>query len=259
MKTAFALMTSSEVAEAAGRGATVLLPMGTCEVNGPQLPVGYDYLLSAALAEQVALRTNSVWLPPIAYGVSEALGSFPGTVFVPHEVLAAQLDGVLRSLIRHGFDHIVLINNHSPNQYPAEYVCRAIRRDTGLLIASVFPGQLAMSLSKDLYADEPGAFGHGGEPSTSLMLHLQPDSVRLDLMAPAEIKAFQGLEVTSPSTARFGDSEVNLFLDLSELSEIGGWGDAGHASAKRGAAIFDRMVEYCSGFVRRFHEINTRT
>ncbi len=257
MKTFLPLMTSVESAEAVGRGAAVLLPIGTCEVNGPQLPVGYDYLVSSALAEEVAGRTSGVWLPPITYGVSEAMASFPGTVSVPHPVLAAQVEGILRSLVRHGFTHVVVVNNHIPNQYPVEYVCRALRRETGVLVASLFPSQIARDVSSDLYDEEPDALGHGAEPGTSLMLHLHPSAVRMDLVRPSRRRRFQGLEVVSPFAARFGGSEVNLYLDLDDITDTGGWADPSHASAERGAIIFERMVRYTEAFVLRFQEIQT--
>lgn len=137
MKTFLPLMSSHEAREAATRGAVVLLPIGTVEGNGPQMPMGYDYLVSEAVARQVAERTEGIWLPPIAFGVSEILAGFPGTIAIPAELLSQQVEHVLRSLIRHGFDHIVLINNHIPNQQPAEDAARRIRKETGVLVAAV--------------------------------------------------------------------------------------------------------------------------
>ncbi|MEV7908274.1 creatininase family protein, partial [Streptomyces anulatus] len=170
MKTYLPLMTWVEARDAARAGRVALVPVGTTDANGPQLPTGFDHLVAAALAEQAAERTGGVWLPPIAFGVSEALAGFPGTVSVSPQLLGAQIEAVLGSLIAGGFEHVILINNHGPNQYPAEYACREVRRRTGVLVATINPAQLARDLWADLF---PGAeIGHGAEPGTSLLMHL---------------------------------------------------------------------------------------
>src|SRR5215472_16420830 len=192
-KTFLPLMTSVEAREAMDRGAIAILPIGTIEGNGAHQLLGFDYLMAAALAEQAAERTQDVWLPPITYGVSEALMDLPGSIAVPNETFAALVEAVVRSLIYHGFDHVLLLNSHIPNQFPAEYACRKIRRETGILVASISPGPLASDLSRDLFSGG-NSYGHGGEPGTSLMLHLFPEAVRLDLMEGGHVPSFQGLE-----------------------------------------------------------------
>lgn len=257
-KSFFPLMTQVEAREAAARGSVVLLPVGTVEANGPVTPLGYDYLVAEALARQVAERTGNVWLPPIAYGVSEVLSAFPGTLFVRAELLSAQIESVVRSLIQHGFDHIVLVNNHIPNQQPAEDALRRIRRETGVLCASIYPAQLARDLSTDLYAGIEHTFGHGSEPGTSLMLHLYPEAVRADLGEPWAMREFQGFKVISPFAVRHESSQVNLYLDLAEVSDIAAWADPTQASEERGAELMQRMVDFSVSFVERFATMDTK-
>jgi creatinine amidohydrolase len=251
-------MSSLEAEEAAQRGAVVLLPIGTVEGNGPQMPMGYDYLFAEAVAREVAERTGELYLPPITYGVSEILSGFPGTVFVTPEILQAQVESILRSLIKHRFEHILIVNNHIPNLYPVEAACRLIRKETGVLVASTYPGLLAKTLTEDIYGGEPETVGHGAEPGTSLMLHLHPDVVRMDLARTGTIKPFEGFDVISPFAVRHGTSEVNLYLDLDELTDYGGWADPTRASAEKGAEVMRRIVEFLASFVERFRELDTR-
>jgi creatinine amidohydrolase len=250
-------MTTVEAGEAASRDDVVLLPIGTMEVNGPQLPLGYDYLVAAALAEAVCDSADAIWLPPITFGVSEALASFPGTVWITPSTLGEQVERILLSLIDHGFKHIVTLNNHIPNQYPVEYATRSVRRKTGVVVASIFPAQLARDLTTDIYKGREREMGHGGEPSTSLMLHLHPEAVRMDLASARTIQPFDGLNVISPLEVQFGQSRVNLFLDVGDLSETGGWGDPSQASAEVGAEVFKRMVAYVVDFVATFRKVGT--
>jgi creatinine amidohydrolase len=251
MKTFLPLMTPAEVKEAIARQAPVLVPIGTTEVNGPHLPLGYDYLVAAALAERVSERVAGIWLPPITFGVSEALSSFPGTIWVKPATLGEQAYAVLSALIEHGFRQIFVLNNHIPNQYPVEYAIRELRRQTGVVIPSIFPAQLARELGPDLFG-KPEEMGHGGEPSTSIMLALYPEAVRTDLFAPRTIRAFRGLDVISPLETSFQGSHVGLFLDIGDLTETGGWGDPTQATAERGWEIITRMVDFICHFITQF-------
>jgi creatinine amidohydrolase len=257
-KSFFPLLTQVEAREAAESGKVVMLPIGTVEGNGPVTPLGYDYLVAESLAKEVAERTGNLWLPPIAFGVSEVLSAFPGTVFIRAELLSAIVESVLQSLIRHGFDHIVLVNNHIPNQQPAEDAVRRVRRETGVLCAALYPAQLARDLSKDLYEGMDGTIGHGSEPGTSIMLHLYPKAVRNDLAEPWPKRDFQGFEIISPFALKHGESQVNVYLELEEVSETGGWADPTQASAERGKEIMRRMVEFSISFLERFAMMDTR-
>ena len=256
-KTFLPLMTQVEAGEAVKRGAIVLMPIGTVEANGPSTPLGYDYLVAEALARNVAERTGDVWLPPIAFGVSEILSGFPGTVFVSAELLSQQIESVLRSLILHGFDKIVLVNNHIPNQQPAQDASRRVRKDTGVLVPSIYPGQLARDLTHDLYEGLEDSIGHGSEPGGSLMMHLHPGSVRTDLARVAPINSFNGFEVLSPFAVKHENSQVNMYLDLHEVSSQGSWADSTKADAERGAEIMRRMEEFVISFLERFRDMGS--
>jgi creatinine amidohydrolase len=142
---------------------------------------------------------------------------------------------------------------------PVEYATRAVRRRTGVVVPSIFPAQLSRDLTADIYEGRGAEMGHGAEPSTSLMLHLFPDAVRMDLASAREIRPFDGLNVISPLEVQFGQSRVNLFLDVGDLSETGGWGDPSQASAERGAEVFRRMVAYVVDFVATFRKVDTTT
>lgn len=258
MKTFYPHLTWVEAAEAAEAGRVAILPIGTVDANGPLTPMGFDYLVAAALAEEVAERTGSLWLPPLAYGVSEALDGFPGTITMPPEHLATQADAVVRSLIRAGFSHVLLLTNHGPNQFPIEYALRRIRRDTGVLVASINPAQLSTDLRGTIFDGANPAIGHGAEPGVSLLMHVAPGSVDL---APAERRGksdFQGLEVITPTEVRFGASRVNLFLELEEVSPTAGWADPTEASAEKGEALFSAMADYITEFIGTFRDMDTR-
>ena len=106
MKSFLPLMTWVEAQEAARSGAVALVPIGSTDANGPQNATGMDFLISSALAERAAARTGSIYLPPLTYGVSDGLKGFPGTIGFTPQMLGEQVESVVKSLIRGGFEHI---------------------------------------------------------------------------------------------------------------------------------------------------------
>ena len=72
-------MTSAELAEAIKNGTdTVIIPGGAYEVYGPQLPLGSDTIVSLAVCERVAAKTNAIIGPCFEVGESASLYQFPG-------------------------------------------------------------------------------------------------------------------------------------------------------------------------------------
>lgn len=249
------LMNWRQAKDAAARDAVAIVPIGTVEANGPRLPLGYDALVSEALAKQAAERTNDVWLPPIFYGVSEAIDAFPGTISVSPGLLAENIGNVLDGLDRSGFGKILLITHHGPNQTPAEIAGRNFRRRTGRLIASINPARIAQDLGGDLF--RPEEMGHGAEPAVSLMMHLHPGSVA-DVGSSDQAKGVViGLPVSTPNSVVFGKSEVDMFLQLEEVSPTSAWGNSTGSSKERGAELFSRMLDYTVAFLKHLQEQDT--
>lgn len=257
MKTYFPTMSTREIRDAAERGAVALLPIGTVEGNGP-LPLGYDYLVPMELAKAAAQENGDVWLPPLTYGVSDSILAFPGTIAISPDLLQRQIEAVVGGLIDSGFSHVCLVTYHIPNQYPASVAMRNIRKETGVIVASVNPGSLQADLRGDLFAGDEAAFGHGGEPGASLLAFLYPGSVRTDLAAPRPKGDYQDLELLSPMEAKFGASRVGLPVELEAVAPSSGWGDAGRGSAERGEELFRRMAAYLAEFTRHFRTMDTR-
>lgn len=242
--------------DAAARDAVAIVPIGTVEANGPQLPLGYDTLVSEALAKQAAEQTNNVWLPPVFYGVSEAIDAFPGTISVSQAFLAQQIEGIIDGLERSGFSKILLITHHGPNQAAAEIAGRNFRRRTGQLVASINPARIARDLGGGLFsADE---LGHGAEPSMSLMMHLHPDTVSDGGPTDPVKSTVMGLSVSTPNSVVFGKSEVDIFLQLEEVSPTSGWGNSTGGSKERGAELFSRMLDYTVAFLDHLHSQEAR-
>lgn len=256
MKHLLSHMTWVEARDAAQAGRVAIVPIGSIEGNGPRNVTGYDFFVSNALAREAAERTGSVWLPAVPYGIPDGLENFPGTIAMTVDIMVELVESILRSLIRGGFKHILLITNHGPNQYPTEVACRNIGKEAGLVVASINPAAVATDLRGDLFKAEE--IGHGSEPGTSLMMHLQPGMVRAEVGETRTKNDWQGLEVVSPSEVKFGDTRINLYLSVEELSPTSSWGDHSLANAERGKVLFGRMLDHVCGFIERFKTMDTR-
>lgn len=259
MKTFLALMTPSEIAAAARRGAIVLVPIGTVDAQGPHMPLGYDYLIAEELARRTCELTHDIWMPPVCYGVSEALINFAGTISITVDTLRDLVKSIVGSLIQHGFDHVVLITNHNPNILAIEQACRDIRRQTGILVPSAMPSVIAQDVAQQVLHMDPSAGGHGANPHASLMRFMFPEDFRLDLAATTPMKTLGPYQILSPFAIKYEGTSVNIFLDLEDLSDSGSWGDATSANAELGETVLNSMVRFLVSFVQSFKSFDVRT
>ena len=94
---------------------TALLPVGATEGHGSHLPLNTDSVQSEAVAERVAERLNAFLLPGIAFGNSQVLGDFKGTVSVSPNTLATTVKEIGHCLLDQGFRRIVVLNGHGGN------------------------------------------------------------------------------------------------------------------------------------------------
>jgi creatinine amidohydrolase len=256
-KSYVARMVWPEVEEARARNAVILVPLASIEPSGRHSVMGGELFIVDYFAEEVAARTESLRLPTLPFGYAPNFLGFPGAVSLRPETLAAVLGDVCRSVLLHGFDHVLIVNNHSGNEPIVEQAARAIKRDTGVLLASVLLPPIMQAVSKDLYADLGRVHGHGGEPGVSARLFLCPEDMRLDLAVPSEPQTYHGLKV-SGTTVQQGQARWSLYLDFGDTNPSGGTGDATGANAERGRVIMERLVASGVEIVNVFRRVPTR-
>src|SRR5262245_5017645 len=112
-------LTWEEVASYLERDKIAIVPIGATEEHGPAGVLGVDSYVAITLAEDAAQRANVLVTPPIWFGDSEHHGGFPGTISIRPETLTLLVRDVARSLARHGFDRIILINGHKGSNLAA--------------------------------------------------------------------------------------------------------------------------------------------
>lgn len=250
-------MTWQMVEEVAERRIPVLIPLGTLEMQGLHSPMGHDYIVAERLAAAVAEREECLVCPTVPFGYSHFSKPVPGTVSLRPETLRHLVTDIAESLLRHGFKHLIFINNHGLNEPILGHVADEVRERHGVSIASVFPSKLAQDLGDDLYETQEGVFAHGGEPTVSLMMYLTPEDMqRMDEAQPREYYSpIDQFELTGPGSVRVGDSSVNVYMDITLIAPTGGGGNASAASAEKGRIMFERMVDLVADFVTQFKQV----
>ena len=112
-------LTAADLREKAQAGAVVLLPVGSMEQHGPHLPVGVDTFLSEgvcrAAAEAIAADMAVVVAPTLWCGMAEHHMAYGGTFTLDIPTYRAVLLCLLKSLERHGFKRVLIVNGHGGN------------------------------------------------------------------------------------------------------------------------------------------------
>lgn len=176
-------LTSQEVERYLERDSIALVPVGSTEQHGPAGVLGVDAYVAISLAEDTAQRADVVCSPPIWFGDSSHHGGFPGTLSVRPETLTALVRDVCRSLARHGFDRIVLINGHKGSNLPALISAVRVLHEEELpnvLFAVADPLHLARSAAPNIKETNEH---HGGELELLQVLYRYPDRIRVDRLS----------------------------------------------------------------------------
>ena len=124
-------MTWPEVAEAAEKGAVMLVPLGVIEQHGPHLPLGTDIYAATTLCSLIRgelekLGVPSVIAPPYYFGINKTTGMFPGSISVKSESMISMLSDLLVNYMEHGFKQQFIINHHGDPKHNSA-ILEAIR------------------------------------------------------------------------------------------------------------------------------------
>ena len=224
-------------------------PLGAVEQHGPHLPFNTDLLVADRVAHAAVGRVGDdldVWLlPPLAYTKSNEHAWSAGTIWLSATTLLAVLDDIGRCVATTEARKLVFLNGHGGNSALVGVANREIRLAHGLMTFLAHPG-VPPDQGGESAADELGMGIHGGEDETSLMLHLAPHLVDMDL-ATRNVPE----KLADNAHVRFG-GKVGFGWLSDDFGPDGHIGDPTGATAERGRRIFDAAVD---GFCAALGEI----
>jgi creatinine amidohydrolase len=184
-------LTWPEIKQAIADGkTTAVFACGAVEQHGPHLPTGTDDYLGTAIAERAArIAGNALVAPTIRPGLSEHHMHFAGSFTLRPSTFVALIEDYCESLVRHGFERIVIFPSHGGNA--------DTMKAHAPLLAHAFQGRCDVVVSTrsnrfqrmgELLAERGVTIGragaHAGYTETSMMLDYRPELVEMDSAEP---------------------------------------------------------------------------
>jgi creatinine amidohydrolase len=225
-------LTAEDLRAKAKADAVVILPVASIEQHGPHLPVGVDTILTEAVctrAAQAATKAPVVVAPVLWCGMAEHHMAFGGTFTFDIPTYRAVLLCFLKSIERHGFKRVFIVNGHGGNKTALNAFLPDFAVETGLAIRAATYFDVAPDAMKQILEDQEGV-RHACEAETSMMLVAAPETVKRERFPEAFGPAF--------SHAPSGLPAVQRFTSFKEFSASGVIGDARRANADKGERLF---------------------
>jgi creatinine amidohydrolase len=229
-------MTWVEWQAAVAAGAPILLPIGSTEQHGPQLPLGTDVTIPRTICERVAPAIGAIVAPAMPYGYksqpkSGGGQSFPGTTSLDAHTFSLVIRDIVRDLGLHGVRRIAVLNGHFENAWPLveglDLAMRELRRDGihDMILLRLELGDFVRRETLDRIFPKgfPGIeLEHASLLETSIMLAMKPELVKPELIpsdGPAKFPLYDRLPFADglvPPSGVLADARGSS-------AEIGNW------------------------------------
>ena len=233
---AWARLTAAEIQARAKPETVVLIPVASIEQHGPHLATGVDMWLATAIAERTARKlqaagTTTLVTPCIWSGLAEHHMAFGGTLTLDSGGFAAVLGGISRSVAQHGFRRLALVNGHGGNIEAIATAAIDLTVALGVPVVGVTYWLANADTFGEILETQTNVM-HACEAETSMMMAIQPGSVRRENIARA-------VPTRAISPAPPGFKRHRSFAGMTDTGVIG---DPRAASAEKG----ERLLEVAS-------------
>jgi len=234
----------------------LLLPLGSTEDHGPNLPMG-DFATAEILAGKIAARCMASGVPTFAapalpFGVADYFGAAPGGMAISAASFRGVLTDLLEGFRRQGLSRVVILNGHGGNAPVIHEVTLALKAARGQIVPSFYLWKIARALMERVTGPEfYPRFGHGGEPLLSLTCALRPEACPAPTVSAPRAGAMLGLPVNGFGTVDFEGVPVDVPAEFDAVPNAAIRAAAG-GDAALGAAVADELVAIGCRFVQHF-------
>ncbi len=241
MEVEWAKLKAGELEELAAREAIVVLPVAAMEQHGPHLPVMVDTLLCGEVARRGALRASGrhpvVVAPTVWSGLSEHHMPFGGTFTLDFATFRSLIECLCRSLERHGFRRVLLLNGHGGNVAALRVVVDELR-GLDMRLATATYWQVDPVAIADILERQSGV-QHACEAETSMVMALRPELVDTSRLEEARC--------VDPGRVAGQAQAVHSAMKFEERTPSGAIGDPTAASAETGEKLLEAAATAVAG------------
>jgi creatinine amidohydrolase len=212
----------AEVAAIVTNDPRLIVPVGTCEQHGKHLPLGCDTLIAERLADDLSAEFGVLRAPTLEYGVNVVTErGYVGSSSLRKKTLHRLLNDLLDSWELTGFREFILLTAHEHDPH-LEALSTVVTSQARVRVVDIFGVDLSDLLDGQR---EPM---HGDEVDTSLMLHIAPHLVAMELaqdymMSRDEVRRYRRGWLSVPTASAGSIGRPTL------------------ATAAKGAALYERI------------------
>lgn len=214
-----------------------IIPVGSIEQHGPQLPVMTDWAIATYLGERIAARLDAFMIPALPISTCREHMGKRGSVWMEATTFYQMMTDVVLSLKTQGFKKVVILQCHG-----GIFIMTPLVRDLNarhnpdLMVALIdFGNALRSGDCEDDIFETKGEL-HAGESETSMILHIAPETVHMD------------------RAVDFIPKEPRPYLSYGSIfraSPAGIWGHPSKATAEKGRRVLDAYVDYAEAETAR--------
>ncbi|MDQ5807790.1 MAG: creatininase family protein [Actinomycetota bacterium] len=252
----------------------VMIPIASLEQHGPHLPLLTDTIQADEIARRAAHKAQVLYTPCVWMGYSPQHmydpGAGTGTITIRPNLLLELWYDIGRSLIHHGFNKLIFVNNHGSNTKIVEPMLRRLRYDTGALVGlSRLYGERYLALIDDIMENPPEETPgwHSSELETSQVLAHDEGLVRMDRAVHQEPQRPTALpdSFVKPDGApdvEFQGHQFFMFAnDHQEFTPSGIIGNPFRATADKGERTYERYSDHLAAALKEFEglEVDVHT
>ena len=239
----------------AAEQAVVVLPLGAIEQHGPHMAVSTDtdIVTMVAMGAEEILGDKIVLAPTLPIGSSHHHLEYGGTLSLSPALYTQVIVDLVSSLLQNGFRRIVLLNGHGGNITPVKQALAILSHQYDEALQPNIALATYWELAGDVFAGAPPmespALSHACEYETSLMLHLFPEKVQMDLTERAtrpDSNGYVGWEDDEPYRG------VTVFKQTAYISGNGSSGMPHLATAEKGVHLYEHAVKSLVKFLESF-------
>ena len=246
----------------------VMIPIASLEQHGPHLPLSTDTIQAEEVARRAGERAKVLYTPCVWMGYSPqhmyGPGEGTGTITIRPQVLLDLYYDIARSLIHHGFDRLVFVNNHGSNTKIIDPLLRKIRYDTGaFVVLSKLYGERYGGLTDGIMENPPEETPgwHSSELETSEVMAHDAGLVRMERAVNQKVKrpdwfpeGFIKLD-GAPDVEFRGYQYFAFATEHSDFTESGIIGNPFRGTAEKGERVYELFAEHLASALEEFQSV----